>query len=58
MILCLRPVRGPGPTLFNSVFVGCNPRSHQITGGEVASCRPDYPPLAKSVHETEGGVEF
>jgi hypothetical protein len=34
MILCLRPVRGPGPTFFNSVFVGCDPRAHQIMSAQ------------------------
>ena len=29
IILHLRPVRGPGPTLCYSGFVGCDPRAHQ-----------------------------
>jgi hypothetical protein len=48
MILCLRPVRGPGPTLFYSVFVGCDPRAHQITG------RGDFSLPARSVSAKAG----
>ena len=33
IILHLRPVRGPGPTLCYSGFVGCDPRAHHGVSG-------------------------